>query len=75
MSSIQEKAKSVKRQHESSWIAIPGVEAIGIGMTTPEQIGIVISVSRPAAEFSEAIPNEIDGIPIIVRETGRFRAQ
>lgn len=62
--------KSVKRAHERTWMALDGVTAVGIGIITGGQTGIIISVSANPAGLRRQIPEQVDGVPVEIRVSG-----
>jgi len=69
-----EKIKKIKQKYQSRWLAIPGVVAVGVGLTKNQKPGIIISVSKKFIEESHLIPDEIEGIPIEIVKTGEIKA-
>jgi hypothetical protein len=74
------RAKAVKQAHEAALLKLPLVVAIGVGMTRPQgaektrQPAIIVSVSELLPDRDD-IPDEIDGVPVLVNATGVMRAQ
>jgi hypothetical protein len=75
--------RRVKEHYESELLAKPNVVGLGVGMKIKEEQGtqemaLIVMVSRkvPASQLApeDRIPNEVDGIPIDVREVGEFEA-
>ena len=71
MSADTEKAKTVKLRYEKEWLRIDGVTAVGLGLID-RTVGIVISVENNVDQVRAQIPDLIDGIPTLVRQTGMF---
>ena len=69
-----EKIRQIKRMHESSWLGIEGVVAVGIGITTSGEPGIVISTKVSPSQLQQVIPTNIEGIAIEVRQSGEIKA-
>jgi hypothetical protein len=69
-----EKTKRVKQQHESEWMDVQGVQAVGIGRTSRGNIGIIVSVSEINDAISNNIPDTIESIEVEIQKTGEFRA-
>lgn len=65
-----EQIKAVKRAHERTWMALEGVEAVGIGILSGGQTGIIVSVSANPAGMRRQIPERIDDVPIEIRVSG-----
>lgn len=60
-------------QHESEWMELEEVVAVGIGMVE-NRPGIIISVRSTPDSVRQQVPVEIDGIPIRVEESGEISA-
>lgn len=69
-----EKIRAVKSKYQEKWLAMPQVEAIGIGLNQGEP-AIMITCLPPASAVRDKIPAEIDGVRIVVTEGGPFVAQ
>jgi hypothetical protein len=81
---IMEQAHAVKQAHEQELMSKPNVVGVGVGTIKKEgqqtgQVGLVVMVRRkvPRSQLSdeEAIPDEIEGVPVDVQEVGEIRAQ
>ena len=75
MANNMQKIREVKQQHERGWLAIEGVVAVGIGLTSAGEAGIIISVAKDLSSIRSQIPGRIDGIPIEINETGEIVVQ
>ena len=60
-----------ERTHE--WMAIPGVVGTGIGMFEGSPCIKVLTSSKPQ-ELRDEIPSTVESYPVIIEETGDFRA-
>lgn len=78
-----DRARAVKRAHESRLLAYPNVVGVGVGRRVrggrlTEEIGLIVLVQakRPSTQLAEKerIPAEIDGVPVDVQEIGRLTA-
>lgn len=72
MHSTPERIAAVKKTHESSWLAVDGVVAVGIGRISGNRIGIVISVKKDCASIRARIPPSVEGVAVELRETGEI---
>jgi hypothetical protein len=79
-----EQAQVVKEAHESELLSKPNVVGVGVGRVKKGgvptgQTGLVVLVrqKQPLQQLApqEAIPSEIDGVPVDVEEVGEIRAQ
>jgi hypothetical protein len=69
-----EKIRKIKKIHENDWLSIDGVVAVGIGLVSGKNVGIVISVARNPEKIREKIPANLEEIPIAIKETGEIVA-
>jgi hypothetical protein len=65
--------EQVLQEHTSQWMAIPGVEGTAIGLFEGKSC-IKIFSSKKAEDLREVIPPTVESYPIIIEETGTFRA-
>jgi hypothetical protein len=77
-----ERARSVKRKHETKIMSKVNVVGVGVGLHLRKgeptgKVGLVVFVDRkvPASKLGEEdiIPTEIDGVPVDVQEIGQIR--
>ncbi|WP_198650330.1 hypothetical protein [Oceanimonas marisflavi] len=59
--------------YRDEWMALPEVEGTGIGLCEGTPC-IKVYSSRITAELRSKIPLCIEGYPVIIEETGSFRA-
>ncbi len=75
-----DEVKAVKRKYEAALLALPGVVAVGVGLTAPRgpdktrEPAILISVVE-LDPTREDLPAELDGVPVIVNATGMLKAR
>lgn len=69
-------ATRVKGQHEQALLSHPGVVGVGVGLShvVPGQVTIDIFVERDTAEVRQALPSQLDSIPVQIVETGKIKA-
>lgn len=67
--------KNIKKQYEHTLLKVKNVVAVGIGMTSDQRNGIIISVVKESQKTRSKIPNQIEGIPVEVKITGKIKAQ
>ncbi|HUU17998.1 MAG TPA: hypothetical protein VMW72_12670 [Sedimentisphaerales bacterium] len=65
--------EQVQEEHTDAWMAIPGVEGIAIGLYEGKPC-IRIFTSRKPQQLRDKIPSTVEGYPVIIEETGAFRA-
>jgi len=65
--------EQVQEEHTDDWMAIPGVEGTAIGLYEGKPCIKIFSSSR-SQEVRAKIPSTVEGYPVIIEETGDFRA-
>ncbi len=65
--------EQVQEEHTDAWMAIPGVEGTAIGLFEGKPCIKIFSSSKPQ-ELRDKIPSTVEGYPVIIEETGAFRA-
>ena len=69
-----EKVKKIKKQYEKEWLSIAGVVAIGVGEVSKNQIGLIVSVIEDENKYKQLIPAEVEGIPVLIKVSGKITA-
>lgn len=69
----QKTIEQVQQEHTDEWMAIPGVEGTAIGLSDNKPCIMVFS-SIKADKLRAKIPSTVEGYPVIIKETGTFRA-
>jgi len=65
--------EQVQEEHTDDWMAIPGVEGTAIGLYEGKPC-IKIFTSSKLQQIRAKIPSTVEGYPVIIEETGDFRA-
>ena len=65
--------EQVQEKHTDEWMAIPGVQGTAIGMSEGKPRILILSSVSPET-LQDKIPSQVEGYPVIVRETGAFHA-
>jgi hypothetical protein len=65
--------EQVRAEYTDEWMAIDGVEGVAIGLFEDKPC-IKIFSSRKAEELRDKIPSRVEGYPVIIEESGTFRA-
>ncbi len=65
--------EQVQEAHTDEWMAISGVEGTAIGLFEGKPC-IKIFTSSKSQEIRDKIPSTVEGYPVIIEETGAFRA-
>ena len=65
--------EQVLNEKTDEWMAIPGVEGTAIGMFEGK-LCIKVFTSRDPQELQSKIPLTVENHPVIIEETGTFRA-
>lgn len=60
-------------KHRDAFMRITGIQGIGAGREGESEV-IVILVDKKRRQLLRRIPTELDGFPVIVRESGVIRA-
>lgn len=66
--------KRIKKLYEKQWLQIPEVVAVGVGLTSGKETGIIVSVSKISAQVKSKIPTELEGVPVEINESGKIEA-
>ena len=70
------KQKSIEealKEHTGNWMDIPGVVGTGLGICEGDPC-IKIFVTKLTKELKQQIPGSIENYPVIIEETGMFKA-
>lgn len=72
---VKEAAK-IKERHEKAILDIEGTVGMGIGLseTVPGQVFFEVYTKKPAHEMKHLIPENLEGIPVDIVETGEIIA-
>jgi hypothetical protein len=65
--------EQVLKDKTDDWMAIPGVEGTAIGLSEGKPCIRIFTSSKPQ-EVRDKIPSTVEGYPVIIEETGEFRA-
>ena len=65
--------EQIQEEHTEKWMAIPGIVGTAIGLFEGRPC-IKIFTSRKEKQLRAKIPMTIEGYPVIIEETGTFRA-
>ena len=65
--------EQVQEEHTDTWMAIPGVEGTAIGLYEGKPCIKIFTSSKPQ-QLRDKIPSTVEGYPVIIEETGAFRA-
>lgn len=65
--------EQVQEEHTDEWMAIPGVEGTAIGLYEGKPCIKIFSSKKPQ-QLRDKIPSTVEGYPVIIEETGAFRA-
>lgn len=69
-----ERIKSVKERYEKTWLRMPDVVAVGIGITSAGSPGIIVSVKKNPQKARMKIPEVIGDIRIEIQVTGEIKS-
>ena len=65
--------EEILQENADVWMAMPGVAGTAIGMVEGKSCIRIFTTSKPE-EVRDKIPAEVEGYPVIIEETGEFRA-
>ena len=65
--------EQVQEENTNEWMAIPGVEGTAIGLFEDKPCIKIFSSVAPE-QLRHKIPSTVEGYPVIIEETGAFRA-
>ena len=65
--------EQVLKDKTDDWMAIPGVEGTAIGLSEGKPCIRIFTSSKPQ-EVRDKLPSTVEGYPVIIEETGEFRA-
>ncbi len=65
--------EQVLKDKTNEWMAIPGVEGTAIGLSEGKHCIKIFTASKPQ-QLRDKIPSSVEGYPVIIEETGEFRA-
>ncbi len=65
--------EQVLKDKTDEWMAISGVEGTAIGLFEGKPCIKIFSSSKPQ-QLRDKIPSTVEGYPVIIEETGAFRA-
>lgn len=69
-----DKIRKIKQSHESEWMRFNEVVAVGIGKTSNNKMGLLVSVKTNPEEVRKKIPQSLEDVPIEIQVTGEFKA-
>ena len=65
--------EQVLKEHTDDLMSLPGVVGTGQGLCN-DQPCIKVFVSRKTEKLEQRIPKNLEGYPVVIQETGRFKA-
>lgn len=75
MALTMDKIRRLKQAYEEDWMAIDGVVAVGVGLTSQGSPGIIVSISRNLEEIRDKIPSSVEDVPVEIIQSGEIFAQ
>jgi hypothetical protein len=68
------KVNEVLAAHDEQMMAIPGVVGVYVGLLEDDQTSCLrVMVAKKAAELQQALPESLEGYPVVLEETGVIR--
>lgn len=71
----EEQVREVKRRHAPDLLKRPGVNGVGVEKDESGQFYLALHVEADNPQAQQGLPQEIDGVPVKVVQSGPFRAQ
>lgn len=65
--------EQVQQEHTDEWMAIPGIEGIGIGLFEDKPCIKIFSSVAPE-QLRNKIPSIVEGYAVIIEDTGAFHS-
>jgi len=65
--------EEVLKEYTDAWMSIPGVVGTALGECEGKPC-IKIFVAKKEERLAQQIPSQVEGFPVILEETGEFRA-
>lgn len=67
--------QEVKARHQDQLMTLPGVISVGIGKDEQGNPAIILGLDAKQHQSATAIPDVLDGYPVVIRDIGPVRAQ
>ena len=64
----------MKSKYQEEWLSHEPVVSIGIGYVKNDVLGIIIGIKGKLNSVERKIPDNIDGVPIILKTVKELRA-
>jgi hypothetical protein len=65
--------EEVLKEHTSKLMSLPGVVGTGQGLCNAQPC-IKVFVDRKTPKLEQRIPKNLEGYPVVIQETGKFKA-
>jgi len=76
------RAEAVQQKYTDDLMSRANVVGVGVGLVErdgSQQVGLVVMVTKKVPRLllapDDVVPDELDGVPVAVQETGVFQAQ
>jgi len=70
---VQKPIEEVLKEHTSKLMSIPGVVGTGQSLCNGQPC-IKVFVNKKTAKLEKKIPKNLEGYPVVIQETGKFKA-
>lgn len=70
---VKQTVEQVQAKYQDRWMRIPGVVGVAIGGSIERPL-IKVLVTEKTRALEEQIPQEAEGYPVVIEETGEIRA-
>ncbi|NOZ61851.1 MAG: hypothetical protein GXO74_09225 [Calditrichaeota bacterium] len=68
-----EKISRALNKHSAALVQIPGVSGVYIGQNDADEFVICIMIEQKTDALMEKLPEQLDGFPVEIEETGEIK--
>jgi hypothetical protein len=69
----KEQATEIKRKNSAFLLGLPGVVGVGVAPDDSGSYGLIVHVETDDKDLHQRIPDHIEGCPIKIVQSGRYR--
>jgi hypothetical protein len=69
----EQEVREVKRKHSAWFLGRPGVSGVGVEKTPDGRFVLAVHVDPAHPSVRDGLPQEVEGVPVTVVESGPFR--
>jgi hypothetical protein len=71
---MQPSIQEIKKKHETSLLAMPGVVSVGIGLDKDGHPAIIVGLDGPRPETIDKLPSTLEGYIVSTQIIGTIKA-